>query len=829
MALLKGAALVMISTDTINDSRRFLEYIERHKASIITFPPVYLNMLNKHPLPTVRTIITAGEPAILSDVLFYCKDKQYFNAYGPTETSVCTSFYRVPSDFRIPHSGFRIPIGAPIANSSVFIVDEAMQPVPVGVPGEILFSGVGLARGYLNKPELTAEKFVENPFQPGTRLYKIGDIGRWLPDGNIEFLGRKDDQVKVRGFRIELGEIESRLKQHPQIADALVLAVGENENSRQLAAYIISQSEITPGEMRTFLGESLPPFMIPAHFVRLEKFPMTVNGKIDKRALPSISDELRPGREYVQPRNETESKLVKIWQSLFQKEKISIYDDFFALGGDSIKAIQAVSLLHEENLKVKVRDIFQYPTVAQLAKTAVSSERRIAKQDMIVGEVPLTAITAWFFEEFSFDKHHFNHSDLFYVKEPLDEDALRAAFSKILEHHDALRMRCCIENGNWKMEIAEADYPLHFEVIDLRNSEHAVSELESHAEKLQASLDLEKGPLMKAALFRMPPECQNEILTQTDRLLIIVHHLVIDGVSWRFFLEDLFRGYEQYAAKKAINLPPKTDSFKEWAERIHEYSISDELLREKEYWRRLETMPLGELPWDNDSTNSYHALMKDTITVDFTLSQPETEILLTKAGQIYAAGTDEILLTALAYSLKQWHGHNKTAIHLEGHGREDIIKGADVSRTIGWFTAVYPVILDSPDASDAEQIGAIKNMLRNIPNRGMGYGILKYVTPEIYKRELKFSLKPRISFNYLGQFEAYGTGFFESAKESAGNAVSPNAKIIHDIDINAVVAEKKLNLYFRANSRKCRAESVENILSDLKNKLKKIIAKCEKV
>jgi len=840
MALLKGAALVMISVDTINDSQRFLEYIEKHQVSVITFPPVYLNMLNHHPLPTVRTIITAGEPAILGDVLFYCKDKHYFNAYGPTETSVCTSFYRVPPDFRVPHPAFRIPIGSPIANSSVFIVDEAMQPVPVGVPGEICFSGVGLARGYLNKPEVTAEKFVENPFQPGTRLYKIGDLGRWFPDGTIEFLGRKDDQVKVRGFRIEPGEVVSRLKQHPQISEALVLASGQNENSRQLIAYFIARSEITPGELRNFLSESLPPFMIPAHFVRLDKFPLTVNGKIDKRALPGISDDLRPGREYVQPRNETESKLVKVWQSLFQKEKIGIYDDFFALGGDSIKAIQAVSLLHEENLKVKVRDIFQYPTAAQLAKTAVSSERRIVKQDMIVGEIPLTAITAWFFREFTFEKHHFNHSDLFYAKEPLDEDALRAAFSKIPEHHDALRMRCRIENGNWKMEIAEADYPLHFEVIDLRNSEQAVWELESHAEKLQASLDLEKGPLMKAALFRMPPECQNANfirmgLTSTDRLLIIIHHLLIDGVSWRFFLEDLFRGYEQYLAKKAITLPPKTDSFKEWAEKIQEYSISDELLREKEYWRGLETMPLGELPWDDDSpSGSNDGMMKDSFTAEITLSQPETEILLTKAGQIYAAGTDEILLTALAYSLKQWHGHNKTAINLEGHGREDIIKDADVSRTVGWFTAVYPVILDSPDAprlkSDvAAQIGIIKDILRNIPNRGMGYGILKYVTPEAYKPELKFDLKPRISFNYLGQFEAYGTGFFEMAKESAGNAVSPNAKIIHDIDINAVVAEKKLHLYLRANSRKCRAESADKILSDLKNKLKKIIAKCEKV
>ncbi len=837
MALLKGAALVMISTDTINDSHRFLEYIERHKVSVITFPPVYLNMLNKHPLPTVRTIITAGEPAILGDVLFYCKDRQYFNAYGPTETSVCTSYYRVPPDFRAPYSGFRIPIGAPIANSSVFIVDESIQPVPVGVTGEICFSGVGLARGYLNKPELTAEKFVENPFHPGTRLYKIGDLGKWLPDGNIVFLGRKDDQVKVRGFRIELGEIESRLKQHPQITDALVLAVGENENSRQLVAYLITHSEINLGEMRNFLGESLPPFMMPNHFVSLEKFPLTVNGKIDKRALPGVSSDLSHGPDDMPPRNETEATLLNVWKKLFQKEKIGIYDDFFALGGDSVKAIQTVSLLHEQNLKVRAKDIFQYPTVAQLAKAAVLSGRGLAaNQEMISGYVPLTPITAWFFKEFTVDRHHFNHSDLFCVRERLDEDALRAAFAKIQEHHDALRMRCRFENGNWKLEIAGDNYPLHFEVTDLRNSEQAVSELESHAQQLQSSLNLKKGPLMKAVLFRMPhPECQNEILTSTDRLLIIVHHLVIDGVSWRFFLEDLLRGYEQYLSNKTVTLPPKSDSFKEWAEGIQTYSSSDELLGEKEYWRQLEATPTGELPWDDDSSPSDtdEARMKHTFTADFNLSQAETEMLLTCRDATFcvsdAARTDELLLTALAWALKQWHGHDRTLIHLEGHGREDIVRGTDVSRTVGWFTAVYPVILDSPDASDAVQIGTIKGILRNIPNRGMGYGILKYVTPSAYKQELKFNLKPRISFNYLGEMEAYGTGIFERATESCGNAVSPDAKLIHDIDINAVIIEKKLHIDLTANGLKCRPERIEKILSDFKNKLKEIIAKCEKI
>ncbi|MCP4348351.1 MAG: amino acid adenylation domain-containing protein [Desulfobacterales bacterium] len=816
MALLKGAALVLIRKKTIEETESFLKYIQEKNVSAITFPPVYLNMLNKHPMPTVKTIITAGEPAIKEDVAFYSKNKNYFNAYGPTETSVCTSFYKVPhfslptSHFSLLTSHFSLPIGNPISNSSVFILDKALNPVPVGVPGEICFSGPGLARGYLNKPELTSEKFVywQRPGnQEKQRMYRIGDLGRWLPDGNIEFLGRKDDQVKVRGHRIELGEIENRLKQHPLIEDALVMAIESPENTKELAAYVITKSEINIGELRSFTGEALPSYMIPAFFVLLEKFPLTVNGKIDKKTLPDPFDSDRfTDTDYTAPKNEIESVLEEVWKKLFNKEKISVHENFFAFGGDSIKAIRMVSHLQKQGLNVRAGDIFQYPTIAQLSKKLFKISD-IGKQETVSGAIPLTAITSWFFKEFTFDKHHFNHASMLFSKKRLDERALQEVFAKLQEHHDALRMKFEIQGSKLVQEICGHDYPLSFQTTDLTHSDDPFSELEQQAEILQSTLDLKNGPLMKTVLFR---------LNDGDRLLVVIHHLAVDGVSWRILLEDIVSGYEQYISGNPVKFSLKTDSFKKWAENIQTYSTSDSLLGQKEYWHTLESAgDIPDLPCDlSCDDDSEYALMKHVSAGNFILSPSETEQLI-KAAHFYEAGIDEILLAALAYAMKKWHGTSKTLITLEGHGREDIAEGIDVSRTVGWFTSTYPVILDSPDSSDVKlRIRTIKSLVRNVPGRGMGYGILKYITPTEHKKELKFNLKPRISFNYLGQYdEDISTGFFEISKDSHGHTVSPNAKIIHDLDINAIIAEKKLQLYLAYNNKRYSAETVERILN----------------
>ncbi|MDM8517687.1 amino acid adenylation domain-containing protein [Desulfobacterales bacterium HSG16] len=853
MALLKGAAIVLIKKDTINDKDAFLQYIEKLNVSVITFPPVYLKMLERHPLPSVKTIITAGEPAIKSDALFYSKNKNYFNAFGPTEASVCTSFHKVDHKSLMSTNKSLIPVGGPIANSSIYIIDNEFNPVPIGLSGEICFSGPGLSRGYLNRLKLTREKFIDNPFVPGERLYKTGDRGRWLPDGNIEFEGRKDDQQKIRGHRVEPGEIQGTLIEHLDIKDALVL-VRENlvrENlvrENELVAYVISESSrvLNSADLRLYLNKILPSYMIPSFFVFLKKFPMTVNGKIDKKALPHHLDDMGIDIEYASPRNEIEEKIVSIWQKFFVKEKIGIHDNFFDMGGDSIRAIQMVSYLHQENLRVKAKEILLYPTIAllsdilsgRLSEKAVQghdtmghldSGRLDSDQETITGIVPLTAVSSWFFKEYKYERHHFNHVSMFHSKDRYDENGLRAVFAKLQEHHDIFRIRYEFKNRDRHEKITQyncgLDYPLDFTIFDLTDmdSDMAIKKLSRNTEMLQTEIDLENGHLMKIALFKM---------SDGDRLLVIIHHLIFDRVSWSIFIEDLNLGYARYISGKPINFPPKTDSFKKWAEHIELYSISDALMKEKTYWQSLESDfvsgiesgRIKALPYDSITEQG---LMTDIVHASISLSISETEELLARADRIYRAKIDEILLTALAYAMKKWHGCDKTLITLEGHGREDIIEEIDVNRTIGWFTSTWPAILDLPntgsnignnnsDVWDASvpNIEKIKTTVRSIPNKGIGYGILKYLTPFEYKNDMTFCLNPEINFNYLGQFKEEDAGFFEIAKDSPPiHSYSPDAEIIHNLDIAAMIADRKLHVNFAYNSKRFKEKTIDRILT----------------
>ncbi|OQX23230.1 MAG: hypothetical protein BWK80_27065 [Desulfobacteraceae bacterium IS3] len=409
MAMFSGATLVISHRSITSDPQLFAKYLNEKAVTVVTLPPVYLSTVNRDDLRTVKTIITAGEPAVVGDALYYSRHKQYINAYGPSEASVCVSFHRVDPN-RTYQGG--IPIGKPISNTQIFILDESLQPVPIGIPGEICVSGDGLGRGYLNRPDLTEEKFVPNPFYPEKRMYKTGDIGKWLSDGHIEFIGRKDEQVKIRGYRIELGEIESALKRHTDIAETLVIAKKGSGTNKELAAYFTTESNISDWSaqnLRVFLAKQLPEYMIPAHFVRLEKFPITPNGKIDRKSLPEPEEAgLDAGTEYIPPTGEMETILAEIWESVLGK-RVGIHDNYFSLGGDSIKAIQIVSRLRQKNLNLEVIDIFRYPTIAQLTEK-VTASTRVIDQSPVSGQVPLTAIQEWFFKTFKGDYRHFNQA-----------------------------------------------------------------------------------------------------------------------------------------------------------------------------------------------------------------------------------------------------------------------------------------------------------------------------------------------------------------------------------------------------------------------------------
>ncbi|MBF0450074.1 MAG: amino acid adenylation domain-containing protein [Candidatus Magnetomorum sp.] len=786
---------------------------------INTVPSAIQELVKLNAIPdSVTTVNLAGEPlpSILVDKIYDTKTVQkVYDLYGPSEDTTYSTFI-------LRKKGGINTIGKPIDNTKTYILDKYLNPLPVGVPGQLHISGHGLARGYHNRSELTKDKFIPNPFDdvPDSRLYKTGDLATWLPDGNIEFLGRIDNQVKIRGYRIELGEIRSRLTAHPEIEDALIMVKETQQNSRELVAYIITSSVISNGKLRSFLGRSIPQFMIPSYFVLLEKFPLTLSGKIDQKALPGPHEVQHSAddTEYVQPRNETETKLVAVWQNLLGKKRIGIHDNYFDLGGDSIKAIQIASRLAQEGMKLEISTLLLNPTIAELSDKVVNTAL-IINQELVTGNVLLTAVQSWFFENHKKQPNHFNQSVMLYSKERLNENSLRAVLKKIQEHHDALRMMYQFDGENIIQLNADLDYPLGFEIINMINTADPDGEIEAYANKVQAEINLNTGPLMKVVLFH---------LNDSDHLMIVIHHLVIDGVSWRILLEDMITGYKQHVSGEQIKFPPKTVSFKLWAKQVQDYSNSEKLLREKTYWKTLESVRTTPLPLDYKGGDG-DSILKDTRTLNFYLPQEKVEVLLTKVNHIYNTEINDILLTALARTMHQWHGNKKTMITLEGHGREKI-DDTDIKRTVGWFTSMYPLALELPDSEDlGYQIKYIKEMLRKVPDKGMGYGILKYVTSHENKKDMLFGSMPGICFNYLGQFDEDAAGVFQVSERSCGNDISPNAEFIYTININSMIIHHQLQVSFSYSEKKYKFETINTIGTDFINNLIAVINHCTNV
>lgn len=631
-------------------------------------------------------------------------------------------------------------------------------------------------------------------------------------------MGRRDEQVKIRGFRVELGEIENALLKHSVIQQAFVMARMSESGNKELVAYFVGKKNLTVTEIRDYLVETLPNYMIPAYFVPLDNLPLNANGKVDKHALPAPENASLDFGAYEEPRNQVEKQLVNIWQDILGRKPIGIHDNYFALGGDSIKAIQVTTHLHQVNLTINVRNIFLYPTIAELAETVTVNKKSVIAQELVTGIVPITAIQTWFFEKYP-QEAHFNQAVMLYPKQTLDAKVLRTVFEKIQVHHDVLRMHYRRNDTQIIQANGGLEYPLCFDTIDLRDkAAEAITQLKSHVNTVQASLDLEQGSLMKVVLYHLPA---------SDRLLIVIHHLVVDGISWRILIEDIQNAYQQAMNGKEIELPAKTASFKHWAEQVRQYSDSHTLLEEKSYWQAVESTEIHLLPHDYPTTHEDN-LTQDTQIVNFNLSLTDTKTLLTQVHEAYRTEINDILLTALTLTMYRWHGKPNTLITLEGHGREAIIEDIDISRTVGWFTSMYPVVLTLPIEKElGYQIKYIKETLRKIPNKGIGYGLLKYLTSPDNKKDLTFTIQPQISFNYLGQFdEETENGLFTLAKESTGDEINPYAKRYHDLEMIGMVVQGQLQFTFAYNHQHYQAQTIERLASNYQQALQEIMMHC---
>ncbi len=596
LALLTGSSLVLISKESLLSHEEFNNYICENKITHLDTVPSFLCDIELTQSNQLKRIILGGEDFPIDIARKYYGEIELFNCYGPTETTVTSICHKLDS---LSDEQRLIPIGKPISNTRVYILDEEGNLRPMGVPGELCISGSGLGKGYLNRPELTVEKFVDNPFISGDRMYRTGDLARWNPDGNIEFLGRIDNQVKVRGFRIELGEIENSLAKYCGINSVVVQVKEGTGGDKQLIAYYTSVNELEISDIRNFLGKSLPHYMIPSYFIHMEEFPLTSNGKIDRRALPELDGNMDTGVEYVAPGDDIEEILVNIWQEILGLERIGIRDNFFELGGHSLKATKVVSRISKDlEVNVSLRDIFSNPTIETLSKIIFQSNKTEYTQIKEVPEQNSYDISnaqkrLWILDQFEEESIAYNMPSAFILEGELRTEAFNEAYTFMLERHESLRTVFIIENGEPRQMILE-NPGFEIEIVDLRGGAGQEENARALVENdLHTSFNLETGPLIRFAIVQM----ENE----RNLLLFNMHHIISDGWSMNIFIKEFITSYNCFMNERPPELKPLRIHYKDYSAWQNNLLESNEIFSQKQYWldKLSGELPVLDLPSDN--------------------------------------------------------------------------------------------------------------------------------------------------------------------------------------------------------------------------------------
>nr|WP_276599757.1 non-ribosomal peptide synthase/polyketide synthase [Nannocystis sp. SCPEA4] len=814
LSLCNGATCVLPSNayDAVEGIAECLE----HRAITFSFiPPAMLRALRCR-APALRHITLAGDKTPPSLVAQWAGGRQVLNSYGPTEFSIFAA-----QAWFDPARPERFSIGRPVHGVHLYVLDAAKRQVPIGMPGEIHLAGVGLARGYLNRPAMTAERFVPDPFakEPGARMYCTGDLARWNEDGELEFLGRADHQVKIRGFRVELGEVEAALSSHAAVASCVVVAREDAPGNVRLVAYVVAKDgALTVGSLREHLRSNLPDYMLPSAFVFLDALPLSANGKVDRKTLPVPKDTRQAAEtSYAAPRTEAERALAEVWSEVLRASSVGIHDNFFSLGGDSILAIQVVGRAKRAGLHVTVRDMFMHQTVAELVQVARRSSAAVAEQ-AVTGAALLTPSQQWFLGKNPEEAHHFNQACMWTPSSALSPATVAEALQVVSRQHDALRLRYDHTESGWVQSHAEA-VALPLERMDLSTVPPDVrrAAVEVSADALQSGLSLSAGPVARAVWLDLGEE--------GARLLLVVHHLVVDGVSWRILHEDLERTCEALLAGRTPELAAKTTSFRQWSERLHAFVAAGGLSQELGFWRARCARGITPLPRDREAAPG---TVGDSRTVDVELSEAETRVLLHDVSAAYRTEINDVLLSALAAALSGFCNTDTVCVTLEGHGREALIEDVDVSRTVGWFTSMFPVWLTVPGTDDpAALLKRVKEQLRSVPNRGFGYGWLRYAHPDEAVRAA-LSVEPPVVFNYLGQFdmEAQGRGMLGPAAESAGRTTSSRMELWHALAVNGGVWQGRLRFEWTYSSATHDGATVERLAARFVASLRRLIAHC---
>jgi amino acid adenylation domain-containing protein/non-ribosomal peptide synthase protein (TIGR01720 family) len=773
-------------------------------------------------LAGVRQLIIGGDvglPEAFAAPLRAFPDLTLVACYGPTEnTTVSTSAALT----RPEQVGVRVPIGGPIEHSTVYVLDGDLRPVPVGVTGELYTGGDGVTRGYLNHPGATADRFLPDPYGgvAGSRMYRTGDEVRWRPDGRLDFVGRVDNQVKVRGFRIELGEIEARLISHRQIAEAVVMARPDHTGHKRLVAYLVpvpGQHCPSTAQVRAYVQEALPEYMAPAVVVELDRIPLNGNGKVDRHALPEPPQRVETGAQLASPRTEAEHLLAGIWQRALGRTDIGIHDNFFDLGGDSILSIRIAAEARQAGLHINSAQLFDHQTIAELATATTTTGTPVGTSAGGPGGVPLTPVQRWFAGRMS---NHFNQS-VRLLWPGVDPELLRDALDAVVAHHDALRLRLTRhEDGGWYQEVAAAEEADLVRVVELRRVPEAEREaaLVEAATAAQTSLDLAAGPLLRAVVGRGADVA--------DQVVLVIHHLAVDTVSWSILLEDLTAAYRQCSAGYPVRLPETSTPFAAWARALADHAGGPEFADEAAFWSGYDRVPADPLPagrsiMEPDASIVELNTVAAAATATASLDRGQTEDLLRRVPAAYRTRVEDVLLTALARTLRGWAGGDRHWVDLEGHGRQPLVPGLDLSRTVGWFTSVHPVRLDLPPTADPGRcLVAIRDQLPALPNKGAGYGLARPTRPDGM---------PVVSFNYHGRMVDEGDGYPRRTRAEVGPEIDPGMLRPYQIEVTAAVIDEVFQVWWTYPTGRYDATTGQALADGYIGQLRELIIHCGQV
>jgi bacitracin synthase 3 len=743
---------------------------------------------------------------------------------GATEATVWSNYYIMGN---ILPEWKSVPYGKPIQNSRYYILDDNLNHCWIKRPGNLYIGGECLALGYFNDPELTNMKFIQDPFNSDSKLYLTGDKAQWMPDGNIEFLGRDDGQLKVRGYRVELGEIKNVVLRNHSVKEAIVIPDKTDRHNIKVNLFYITHDNISLEikDLRKELRESLPDYMIPSEIIQCIEFPMTSNGKIDSKALLSgyikSSSECRlecvgeKSEEKEIPLTPTQKVIHEIWREVLGVKNILVTDDFFDLGGDSIKSIQVVSRMRNAGYELKISDVMGHSLLEAMASRA-KELRRIIDQEVVSGDVFLSPIQQAFLKNDFVaggekEKNHFNQSFLLHFKKGITKEEVEVIFREIVEHHDALRIVFRKDECFWKQYNHGLDVsPFEFQKYDLRNEKDAYRQLDYLSGILKSSIDIEQGPLMKLGLFQ---------LDDGDRLLITIHHLVIDLVSWRILFDDISTLLQQYRTGMKLSLPIKTDSFQRWMQKNADYVEGYALRQELDYWQAQERKKVDILPIKHkDGSN----LNLDVVSSGFTLSQQETAFVQACLNGKNKVEINTILLASLGQSLQKVFGINTLKVNLEGHGREEFVDDVDVSRTVGWFTCMYPITLELPTTGIVDVAGLLilDETLKVVPKKGVGYGLIKYLS----KHKLEYSQTPaQITFNYSGGFDRFhgsdDSSNYSLSDLSHGSDLALRLKRGVELDITGKTIDGRLSMSIQYSIQRYDKETLDAVTDLYKTEL----------